>query len=184
MTRITQAQVKIAETIEREGALTAPQIADAHGARIDNARRSANNMVESGYLSLWDNRYSLTRLGRDEVLLSHAARTLQRARRKETAKPVETDAPADLFAQPSFETNLTAPVAVTHLGADDFQWTGVKSVAYEPKADPVFIQDFIEDIYPIVTEAVMLDIAGHNISLSVDDAQELRDALNKFFGDA
>ena len=29
--------------------------------------------------------------------------------------------------------------------------------------------------------AAMLDIAGHNITLSVDDAQELRRSLNKFF---
>ena len=172
MTRITQSQLKIAEAIENEGPLTAAQIANTYGARVSNARRAADYMVENGHLTFWDGRYSLTKLGRDDVLLSHAAITLKRTRRNEAQKPAEA-APADLFT-------------VTHMGADEIQWTQPSATeTVEPKADPIFDEgffaDFIDDIFPIVTEAVMLDIAGHNITLSVDDAQELRRSLNKFF---
>lgn len=174
MTRITQAQVKIAEAIESEGPLTAAQLADAYGARVSNARRAADYMVEHNYLTFWDGRYSLTKLGRDDVLLSHAAITLKRARRNEAQKPVEA-APADLFGAVQTEE-------------DGFQWIPMASftnAAIEPKADPIsdegFFTEFLDDIFPVVTEAVMIDIAGHNISLSVDDAQELRRSLNKFF---
>lgn len=178
MTRITQSQVKIAEAIDREGPLTATQIANTYGSRISNTRRAADGMAERGYLIFWDGRYSLTKLGRDDVLLSHAADTLHRERRREAQKAAEVD----LFTAPTpVETNPADLFTIKHTEADDFQWTAVKSVAYEPKADPVFIEDFIDDIYPIVTEAVMLDIAGHNITLCVDDAQELRRSLNKFF---
>lgn len=170
MTRITQSQVKIAEAIEREGPLTAAQIASAYGARVSNARRAADYMVDNNYLLFWDGRYNLTKLGRDDVLLSHAAITLKRARRNEAQKPVETEAaPADLFT-------------VTQIGADEIQWTpSFTNATIEPKADPIFDEGFLDDIFPIVTEAVMLDIAGHNISLAVDDAQELRRSLNKYF---
>jgi hypothetical protein len=169
MTRITQLQVKIAEAIESEGPLTATQIANTYGARVSNTRRTADGMAERGYLTFWDGRYSLTKLGRDDVLLSHAAITLKRTRRNGEQKPAE----ADLFT-------------VTHIGADEIQWTPPSATeTIEPKADPIFdegfFEDFIDDIFPIVTEAVMLDIAGHNITLSVDDAQELRRSLNKFF---
>ena len=170
MTRITQAQVKIAEAIDSGGPLTATQIASTYGSRISNTRRAADYMVENGYLMFWDGRYSLTKLGRDDVLLSHAAITLKRARRNEAQKPVEA-APADLFT-------------LTHIGTDELQWTPT-AATIEPKADPIsdegFFTEFLDDIFPIVTEAVMLDIAGHNITLSVDDAQELRRSLNKFF---
>lgn len=176
MTRITQAQVKIAEAIDSGGPLTATQIASTYGARISNTRRAADGMVENGYLMFWDGRYNLTKLGRDDVLLSNAAITLNRARRNDAQKPVEAApaaAPADLFT-------------VTHIGADEIQWTPPSTAeTVEPKADPIsdvdFFKDFLDDMYPIVAEAVMLDIGGHNITLSVDDAQELRDALNKFF---
>ena len=172
MTRITQSQVKIAEAIEREGPLTAAQIASAYGARVSNARRAADYMVDNNYLLFWDGRYNLTKLGRDDVLLSHAAITLKRARRNEAQKPVETEAaPADLFAS-------------VHTEADGFQWVAMPpftNATIEPKADPIFDEGFLDDIFPIVTEAVMLDIAGHNISLAVDDAQELRRSLNKYF---
>ena len=172
MIRISQTQVKIAEAIESEGPMTAAQLANAYGARVSNTRRAADYMVENGYLTFWDGRYSLTKLGRDDVLLSHAAITLKRARRNEAQKPVEA-VPTDLFT-------------LTHIGNDELQWTPTAPAAtIEPKADPIFdshfLEDFIEDIFPIVTEAVMLDIAGHNITLSVDDAQELRRSLNKFF---
>lgn len=174
MTRITQSQVKIAEAIESEGPLTAAQIANTYGARVSNARRAADYMVENGHLTFWDGRYSLTKLGRDDVLLSNAAITLKRARRNEAQKPAEAaPAPADLFT-------------VTHIGADEIQWTPPSTAeTVEPKADPIsdvdFFKDFLDDLYPIVAEAVMLDIGGHNITLSVDDAQELRRSLNKFF---
>jgi hypothetical protein len=173
MTRITQSQVKIAEAIESEGPLTAAQIANTFGARVSNIRRAADYMVDNGHLTFWDGRYSLTKLGRDDVLLSHAAITLKRTRRNEAQKPAETAPKADLFT-------------VTHIGADEIQWTQPSATGtVEPKADPIsdegFFTEFLDDIFPIVTEAVMLDIAGHNITLSVDDAQELRDALNKFF---
>lgn len=171
MTRITQSQVKIAEAIESEGPLTATQIAGTYGARISNARRAADYMVEKGYLTFWDGRYSLTKLGRDDVLLSHAAITLKRARRNEAQKPVEA-APADLFT-------------LTHIGADEIQWPPSTTETIEPKADPIsdegFFTEFMDDMFPIVAEAVMLDIAGHNIALSVGDARELRRSLNKFF---
>jgi len=172
MTRITQSQVKIAEAIESEGPLTAAQIANAYGARVSNARRAADYMVENGHLTFWDGRYSLTKLGRDDVLLSNAAITLKRARRNEAQKPAEVaPAPADLFT-------------LTHIGTDELQWTPT-AATIEPKADPIsdegFFTEFLDDIFPIVTEAVMLDIAGHNIALSVDDAQELRRSLNNFF---
>jgi len=39
----------------------------------------------------------------------------------------------------------------------------------------------LDDIFPIVREAVIIDIAGNNIVLDADDAQELRRSLNKFF---
>jgi hypothetical protein len=172
MTRITQSQVKIAEAIECEGPLTAAQIANAYGARVSNARRAADYMVENNYLTFWDGRYSLTKLGRDDVLLSHAAITLKRKRRNEAQKPVDDAPKFDLFAPVQTE-------------ADGFQWSPVYTLTnapVEPKADPIFDEDDFDDIFPIVTEAVMLDIAGHNISLSVDDAQELRRSLNKFFG--
>ena len=184
MTRITQAQVKIAEAIDSGGPLTATQIASTYGARISNTRRAADYMVENGYLMFWDGRYNLTKLGRDDVLLSNAADTLNRERRRAAQKPAEAahaeaapaeaaPAPADLFT-------------VTHIGADEIQWTPPSTAeTVEPKADPIsdvdFFKDFLDDMYPIVAEAVMLDIGGHNITLSVDDAQELRDALNKFF---
>lgn len=179
MTRITQSQVKIAEAIESDGPLTAAQIANTYGARVSNARRAADYMVENNYLTFWDGRYSLTKLGRDDVLLSHAAITLKRARRNEAQKPVEIE--ADLFTpQKRDEVNPSDLFKLTHVGVDELYRTTV-----EPKADPISDEDFfenlIDDIFPIVTEAVMLDIAGHNISLSVDDAQELRRSLNKFF---
>lgn len=167
MTRITQSQVKIAEAIEREGPMTAAQLANAYGARVSNARRAADYMVDNKYLMFWDGRYNLTKLGRDDVLLSNAAITLRQARRNEAQKP------ADLFT-------------LTHIGADEIQWTLPSTTeTIEPKADPIsdegFFTEFLDDIFPIVTEAVMLDIAGHNIALSVDDAQELRRSLNNFF---
>jgi len=173
MTRITQLQVKIAEAIENEGPLTAAQLANTYGARVSNARRAADYMVENGHLTFWDGRYSLTKLGRDDVLLSHAAITLKRTRRNDAQKPAEA-APADLFT-PQKQSEINP--------ADLFTLTRTETI--EPKADPIFdegfFEDFIDDIFPIVTEAVMLDIAGHNITLSVDDAQELRRSLNKFF---
>lgn len=176
MTRITQAQVKIAEAIDSGGPLTATQIASTYGSRISNTRRAADGMVENGYLMFWDGRYNLTKLGRDDVLLSNAADTLHRERRKAAQKPVETEAaPADLFGAVQTEE-------------DGFQWIPMApftDAIIEPKADPIsdegFFTEFLDDIFPIVTEAVMLDIAGHNITLSVDDAQELRRSLNKFF---
>lgn len=180
MTRITQSQVKIAEAIESEGPLTATQIANTSGSRISNTRRAADYMVENGYLTFWDGRYSLTKLGRDDVLLSHAAITLKRARRNEAQKPVDDAPKFDLFAPVQTE-------------ADGFQWSPVYTLTnspVEPKADPIsdepisdedFFTEFLDDMFPIVAEAVMLDIAGHNISLSVDDAQALRRALNDFF---
>ncbi len=171
MTRITQSQVKIAEAIESDGPLTAAQIANTYGARVSNARRAADYMVENKYLTFWDGRYSLTKLGRDDVLLSHAAITLKRARRNEAQKPVDDAPKLDLFAPVQTE-------------ADGFQWSPLYTLTNAPverKADPIFDEDDFDDIFPIVTEAVMLDIAGHNISLSVDDAQELRRSLNKFF---
>ena len=174
MTRITQSQVKIAEALESEGPLTAAQIANAYGARVSNARRAADYMVENNYLTFWDGRYSLTKLGRDDVLLSHAAITLKRARRNEAQKPAEA-APADLFGTVQTEE-------------DGFQWIPMPSFAnatIEPKADPIFdenyAEDIIEELFPIATAAVMLNVAGHHISLSVDDAQALRRSLNKFF---
>ncbi len=182
MTRITQSQVKIAEAIEREGPLTAAQLANLCGARVSNARRAADYMVDNKYLMFWDGRYNLTKLGRDDVLLSHAAITLKRARRNEAQKPVEAD-PTDLFTpQKQSEVNPADLFTLTHIGADELQRTPPTA---EPKADPIFnkdfFEDFIDDIFPIVTEAVMLDIAGHSIALSVDDAQELRRSLNNFF---
>ena len=175
MTRITQAQVKIAEAIDRDGPLTATQLAKTYGARISNARRAADYMVENKYLMLWDGRYNLTKLGRDDVLYSNAADTLHRKRRRAEQTPVEDEPKFDLFAPVQTE-------------ADGFQWSPVYTLTnapIEPKADPIFdenyAEDLIEELFPIVTEAVMLDIAGHNITLSVDDAQELRRSLNKFF---
>jgi hypothetical protein len=134
-------------------------------------------MVENNYLTFWDGRYSLTKLGRDNVLLSHAAITLKRARRNEAQKPVE----ADLFTQQKQDEVVPADIfKLTHIGADELYRTTV-----EPKADPIFdenyAEDLIEELFPIVTEAVIIDIAGHNITLSVDDAQALRRSLNKFF---
>ena len=188
MTRITQAQVKIAEAIDSGGPLTATQIANTNGARISNTRRAADYMAERGYLMFWDGRYNLTKLGRDDVLLSHAADTLHRERRRAAQKPVEA-APADLFTpQKQEEVNPAELCASVQTEADGFQWVAMPpftNATIEPKADPIsdegFFGDFIDDLYPIVTEAVMLDIAGHNITLSVDDAQELRRSLNKFF---
>lgn len=190
MTRITQAQVKIAEAIDSGGPLTATQIASTYGARISNTRRAADYMVENGYLMFWDGRYNLTKLGRDDVLLSNAADTLNRERRRAAQKPAEAaPAPAAAPATAPAAAPAAAPAdlfTVTHIGADEIQWTPPSTAeTVEPKADPIsdvdFFKDFLDDMYPIVAEAVMLDIGGHNITLSVDDAQELRDALNKFF---
>ena len=175
MTRITQAQVKIAETIEREGPLTAAQIANAYGARVSNARRAADGMVDSKYLMFWDGRYNLTKLGRDDVLLSHAAITLRQSRRNEAQKPVEETTKADLFTSVQTET-------------DCFQWLPVSakaSATIEPKADPIpdetTREDAFDDAYPLVTAAVALDVGGQLIVLDTDEAQALRRSLNKFF---
>lgn len=175
MTRITQAQVKIAEAIESEGPLTAAQIANTYGARVSNARRAADYMVENNYLTFWDGRYSLTKLGRDDVLLSHAAITLKRARRNEAQKPVDDE--------PKFD--LSAPVQTE---ADGFQWSPVYTLTNTtvgPKADPIadedIFEDVIEELFPMVTAAVALDVGGQLIVLDTDEAQALRRSLNKFF---
>ena len=171
MTRITQAQVKIAETIEREGPLTAAQIANAYGARVSNARRAADGMVDSKYLMFWDGRYNLTKLGRDDVLLSHAAITLRRSRRNEAQKPVEEKTKVDLFTS-------------AQTGADNFQWSPVPmytTTTVEPKADPIPEEAIHDDAFPLVTAAVALDVGGQLIVLDVDEAQALRRSLNKFF---
>lgn len=189
MTRITQSQVKIAEALENDGPLTATQIANTYGARVSNTRRAADYMVENGHLTFWNDHYSLTKLGRADVLLSHAAITLKRARRNEAQKPAETAPKADLFTpQRHDEINPADLFGTVQTEEDGFQWIPMPPFAnatIEPKADPIFdenyIESFLDDIYPIVTEAVMLDIAGHNITLCVDDAQELRRSLNKFF---
>ena len=181
MTRITQSQVKIAEAIDRGGPLTATQLANTYGARISNARRAADGMVGNGYLMFWDGRYNLTKLGRDDVLHSTAANTLHRARRNEEQRPPErVRAEADLFA-------------VSHQSGT-FSWAPPSSFStVAPKADPIadpiadepiadnIFEDILEDMFPIVSEAIIIDIAGNDFALSVDDAQELRAALNKFF---
>jgi hypothetical protein len=175
MTRITQAQVKIAETIEREGPLSAAQIANAYGARVSNARRTADTMVENKHLMFWNGRYNLTQSGCDDVLLSHAAITLRQSRRNEAQKPVEETTKADLFTSVQTE-------------ADGFQWSPVSmytTTTLEPKADPipdeVVPDDAFDDAYPLVTAAVALDVGGQLIVLDVDEAQALRRSLNKFF---
>lgn len=174
MTRITQAQVKIAEAIDRDGPLTATQLAHSYGARISNARRAADGMVENSYLMFWDGRYNLTKLGRDDVLHSVAADTLHMERRKASQKPVDDEPKFDLFAPVQTE-------------ADGFQWSPVYTLTnapVEPKADPIFDEDILDDAYPLVTAAVALDVGGQLIVLDTDEAQALRRSLNKFFGEA
>lgn len=183
MTRITQAQVKIAEAIDRDGPLTATQLAHVYGARISNARRAADCMVGNNYLMFWDGRYSLTKLGRDDVLNSVAADTLRKARRYEGQRQVgQTIATeVDLFTSPQ--------------PSGTFTWAAPSSFStVVPKADPItdepiveepifedIFENILDDIFPIVREAVIIDIAGNNIVLDADDAQELRRSLNKFF---
>jgi hypothetical protein len=174
MERVTQVQVKIAEAIEREGPLAAAQLANAYGARPSNARRAADGMVVKGFLTYWNGRYSLTKRGRDDVLHSAAANTLHRLRRKEEQsqleQPEETRAEADLFT-------------VTH-ASGTFPWATVAPTVV-PKADPIADEDYAEDVidelFPMVTAAVALDIGGQLIVLDTDEAQALRRSLNKFF---
>jgi len=172
MERVTQTQVKIAEAIEREGPLAAAQLANAYGARPSNARRAADGMVVKGFLTYWNGRYSLTKRGRDDVLHSAAANTLHRLRRKEEQgqleQPEETRAEADLFTVTS----------------GTFPWSKV-APTFAPKADPITDEDYAEDVidelFPMVTAAVALDVGGQLIVLDTDEAQALRRSLNKFF---
>ncbi len=164
MTRITQAQVKIAEAIDREGAMTVQQIARDYGARLDNARRATNTMLEKKFLADINGYYVLTMLGREEVLKSEAARSLQRARRDEMQKT------ADL------------------VNSDLFTSAAITSVSVAPKADPLpersYADEVIEDLFPVATAAVILDIGSlKNFALTVDEAQTLRRSLNNFFGE-
>lgn len=163
MERITQVQVKIAEGLKREGMLNAAAIAKECGARVANAKRTADLMLSKGYVAYKDGLYKLTSLGRNTVLRSEAAVALRKAQKAQSAEP---------------ELPLPEPVLVTKANgtiinvANSLRWP-----TPEPKVEP-------KEVFSVVTASVTLDIGGHDLTLTVDDAQALRRALNKFFGEA
>ena len=159
MERITQVQVKIAEGLKREGMLNAAAIAKEYGARVANAKRAADLMRAKGYVSYKDGLYKLTQLGRYVVLRSDAAKTLRKA----------------LTTEPSPELPLADPIPVTEGEGVFLRWP-----TSEPKIEPK-----VEEVSSVVTASVTLDIGSlKNFPLTANDAQELRRALNKFFGEA
>lgn len=163
MERITQVQVKIAEGLKREGMLNAAAIAKECGARVANAKRTADLMLSKGYVAYKDGLYKLTSRGRNTVLRSEAAVALRKAQKAQSAEP---------------ELPLPEPVLVTKANgtiinvANSLRWP-----TPEPKVEP-------KEVFSVVTASVTLDIGGHDLTLTVDDAQALRRALNKFFGEA
>jgi hypothetical protein len=163
MERITQVQVKIAEGLKREGVLNATAIAQEYGGRVANAKRAADLMRAKGYVSYKDGMYKLTPLGYYAVLRSAAANALRKA--------TETPSPAQQLPLPD-------PILVTKANgtvinvAKEVHWP-------EPKVEPK-----VEEVSSVVTASVTLDIGSlKNFPLTVNDAQELRRALNKFFGE-
>jgi len=161
MERITQVQVKIAEGLKREGMLNAAAIAKEYGARVANAKRAANLMRAKGYVSYKDGLYKLTQLGRYVVLRSDAANALRKA----------------LATEPSPELPLADPIPVTE--DKGVFLNGISSELRWPTSEPK-----VEEVSSVVTASVTIDIGQHCLSLTVDDARVLRDALNKFFGEA
>jgi hypothetical protein len=162
MERITQVQAKIAEGLKREGGLDLVGVAKQYGGRICNTKRAVDLMRAKGYVSYRDGLYRLTQLGRYTVLRSDAAKAI---------RSVLTTPP------PSPELPLNEPAPVTEdkgvflrVTPSELRW---------PTAEVAKEAD------PIVTAAVTLDIGSlKNFPLTVSDAQELRRALNKFFGEA
>ena len=162
MERITQVQVRIAEGLKREGVLNASGIAKEYGARPSNAKRAADLMRAKGYVSYKDGLYKLTSLGHYAVLRSNAAKALRKA--------METPAPAPQLPLP--DPILVAKANGTIINvAKEVTWP-------EPKA----VEKRAEAVTPIAAASVTLNIGTlKNFPLTVDEAKELRVALNNFF---
>jgi hypothetical protein len=161
MERITQVQVRIAEGLKREGVLNANAIAKEYGARPSNAKRAADLMRAKGYVSYKDGLYKLTPLGHYAVLRSAAAKKLRKA--------TETPSPSPQLPLPDPIYMIEAKSVVT----SELRW---------PTPEFKFAEQPAEEAAPVVSASVTLDIAGHHITLTVDEAQELRASLNNFFG--
>lgn len=162
--RITQTQFIIAEALNNKGPLTIAEIIGVTSGRKQNVQDTLFRLSKRGYVRLSsDGLYHLTRLGKHSILMSRAAKIVQKKRSNEQTSElplwVKNHEPETLY--------VSAPT----IDRD------------EPV--PELTEDFFERLFEPTTGAslgVVLDIQDQRIFVDIDQARDLYRSLRELVG--